>query len=124
MWYYFKKGKTHDLYALLIIILLSIILYFATNISLIKFIAIADIIISTGIFVDLWSHCFHHWANIYLSISLFRKWEKMTEDRVSFGIVINKELKVRLKVYCAKNNVKIKDVIEKALDEYLKEHGF
>jgi len=48
----------------------------------------------------------------------------MTEDKVSFGIVIPKELKTRLKVYCAKNNVKIKDAIEKALDEYLKEHGF
>jgi len=60
MFSFFKKGKTHDLYGLLVLILLNIILYFATNISLIKFIAIADIIISVGIFVDLWSHCFHH----------------------------------------------------------------
>jgi len=60
MFSYFKKGKTHDLYGLLIIILLNIILYFTTNISLVKFIAIADIVVSTGIFVDLWSHCFHH----------------------------------------------------------------
>lgn len=58
--YYFVHGKTHDLYGLLILILLSIILYLLTNISLVKFIAIADIVISTGIFVDLWSHCFHH----------------------------------------------------------------
>jgi hypothetical protein len=57
---YFKKGKTHDLYGLLIIILLNIILYFQTDISLIKFISIADIVISVAIFVDLWSHCFHH----------------------------------------------------------------
>jgi len=48
----------------------------------------------------------------------------MAEDKVSFGIVINKELKTRLKVYCAKNNMKIKDAIEKALDEYLKKNGF
>jgi len=60
MWYYFVHGKTHDLYGLLALVLLNIILYFATNISLVKFIAIADIVISTGIFVDLWSHCFHH----------------------------------------------------------------
>jgi len=60
MWYYFTHGKTHDLYGLLILILFNIILYFTTNISLVKFISIADIIISVAIFVDLWSHCFHH----------------------------------------------------------------
>lgn len=60
IFYYFVHGKTHDLYGLLILILLNIILYLLTNISLVKFIAIADIVISTGIFVDLWSHCFHH----------------------------------------------------------------
>jgi len=60
MWYHFTHGKTHDLYGLLILILLNIILYLTTDISLVKFIAIVDIVVSTGIFVDLWSHCFHH----------------------------------------------------------------
>jgi len=48
----------------------------------------------------------------------------MSEEKVSFGIVISKELKVRLKMYCAKNNMKIKDAISQALDEYLKKRGF
>ncbi len=48
----------------------------------------------------------------------------MSEEKVSFGIVISKELKVRLKMYCAKNNMKIKDAISEALDEYLKKRGF
>ena len=48
----------------------------------------------------------------------------MQEEKVSFGIVISRELKTRLKMYCAKNDKKIKDVIAEALDEYLKKRGF
>jgi len=62
-WEYLKKGKTHDLYGLLVLMIMSIIeMYygfseknmFNITIWLIVF------IISEGIFVDLWSHCFHH----------------------------------------------------------------
>jgi len=48
----------------------------------------------------------------------------MSEEKVSFGIVISRELKTRLKMYCAKNDKKIKDAISEALDEYLRKRGF
>lgn len=41
------------------------------------------------------------------------------EEKVSFGIVIPKSLKTRLKIYCAQNDKKIQDVIREALEEYL-----
>jgi len=60
IWYYFLHGKTHDLYGLIILFILSFILYFSIQNEFLKLIVIFQLIIITGIFVDLWSHCFHH----------------------------------------------------------------
>ena len=60
MFYYFTRGKTHDLYALIVIFVLAVVLYFTSASPVAKFISIADMILSAGVFVDLWSHCFHH----------------------------------------------------------------
>lgn len=60
MFYWFLHGKTHDLYGLLILIFFSVIMYtFETN-TFIQLISVLEIIIASDIFVDLWSHCFHH----------------------------------------------------------------
>ena len=60
MRYWFFHGKTHDLYGLLILGAMNIILYLYTTSTILHLISITDLVIVTGIFVDLWSHCFHH----------------------------------------------------------------
>ena len=45
--------------------------------------------------------------------------EKTKRERVVFGINIDKELKRKLKVYCANNNKTLTEAIEEALEEYL-----
>lgn len=60
MWYYFLRGKTHDLYGLLLLIFLSTVVYILDTDTVIRLISTLEIIISSDIFVDLWSHCFHH----------------------------------------------------------------
>ena len=45
--------------------------------------------------------------------------EKGKPERVVFGINIDKELKRKLKVYCANNNITLTEAIEEALEEYL-----
>ena len=55
---YFLRGKTHDLYALIAVFVLNAVLYFEPH--LYRFVAIADLVLATGVFVDLWAHCFHH----------------------------------------------------------------
>ncbi|QJF12335.1 putative viral structural protein [Acidianus rod-shaped virus 3] len=60
MFYYFSHGKMHDLYGLLLLIVLSIILIFSNVSTGEKIFAIIVLIVSTGVSVDLWAHCFHH----------------------------------------------------------------
>ncbi|ALG96891.1 hypothetical protein AZ268_gp23 [Acidianus rod-shaped virus 2] len=60
MFYYFRRGKTHDLYGLLLLIVLSIIMIFSNDNVTEKIFAVIVLIVSTGVFVDLWAHCFHH----------------------------------------------------------------
>jgi len=45
--------------------------------------------------------------------------EKSKKEKVVFGINIDKELKTKLKVYCANNNITMTEAIEEALTEYL-----
>ncbi len=52
MWWYFLHGKTHDLYGLLALI--------GIGLALRDWVGVAIALISTGVFVDLWAHCFHH----------------------------------------------------------------
>ncbi len=63
MLWWFLHGKTHDLYGLLIQIALSfVVLYYSFslhNFPLLLY-SVLVIVISSGVFVDLWSHCFHH----------------------------------------------------------------
>ena len=60
MWYWFLRGKTHDLYGLLLLIFLSTIVYILDNNAVTRLVSILEIVISSNIFVDLWAHCFHH----------------------------------------------------------------
>jgi len=49
--------------------------------------------------------------------------EKVKKERTVFGINIDKELKRKLKVYCANNNITLTEAIEEALEEYLQKRG-
>jgi metal-responsive CopG/Arc/MetJ family transcriptional regulator len=49
--------------------------------------------------------------------------EKVKKERTVFGINIDKELKRKLKVYCANNNKTLTEAIEEALEEYLQKRG-
>ena len=49
--------------------------------------------------------------------------EKMKREKVVFGINIDKELKTKLKVYCAENNITLTEAIETAISEYLEKRG-
>jgi len=60
MWYWFTHGKTHDLYGLLLLIFMSTVVYILDSNNVIRIISTSEIVISSDIFVDLWSHCFHH----------------------------------------------------------------
>ncbi len=60
IWSYFVRGKTHDLYGLLAMIVLNFILLFMTHDRSYEIIAVLDLMISSAIFADLWAHCFHH----------------------------------------------------------------
>ena len=60
MWQYFLHGKTHDLYGLLIMIATNGLIWGVTKSDLVHFLCFVDIIISVGVFVDLWAHNFHH----------------------------------------------------------------
>ena len=60
MWYWFTHGKTHDLYGLLLLIFLSTVLYILDTNVVVRLISTFEIVITSDIFVDLWSHCFHH----------------------------------------------------------------
>ncbi len=60
MWPYFTRGKAHDLYGLLAIIALNLVLLLTTHSHLYELIAVADMMIASAIFADLWAHCFHH----------------------------------------------------------------
>jgi len=60
MFYYFTHGKAHDLYGLLILVVVGVVVDLVSVSLLDKTLGLVDVIIGTGIFVDLWSHCFHH----------------------------------------------------------------
>ena len=60
MWYYFTHGKTHDLYGLLVLIVIGVVVNLVSVSLLNKTLGLVDVIIGAGIFVDLWCHCFHH----------------------------------------------------------------
>jgi len=60
MSYYFTHGKAHDLYGLLVLVVVGVIVNLFSVSLLDKFLSLVDVIIGTGVFVDLWSHCFHH----------------------------------------------------------------
>ena len=49
--------------------------------------------------------------------------EKEKPERVVFGINIDKELKTKLKVYCAEHNITLTEAIETAISEYLQKRG-
>ncbi|MEM0134396.1 MAG: hypothetical protein QXU18_04105 [Thermoplasmatales archaeon] len=61
MWNAFIRGKTHDLYGLIIIFLIFLYFLKTTYGSFLDTVAIViGIAITFAIFADLWSHCFHH----------------------------------------------------------------
>jgi hypothetical protein len=60
MFYWFTHGKTHDLYGLILLIFLSTVIYILDTDVVVRLISTLEIVISSDIFVDLWSHCFHH----------------------------------------------------------------
>lgn len=60
MFYYFTHGKTHDLYGLLVLVVVGVIANITSTSLDEKVLSLVAIIIGTGVFVDLWSHCFHH----------------------------------------------------------------
>ena len=60
MMYYFFHGKTHDLYGLLLLMFFSAIIYIFDIDAYIRLISVIEIIVASDVFVDLWSHCFHH----------------------------------------------------------------
>jgi hypothetical protein len=60
IWRYFVRGKTHDLYGLLTIIVLNFLILLTTSNKLYEIIAVLDLMFATAIFADLWAHCFHH----------------------------------------------------------------
>lgn len=45
------------------------------------------------------------------------------KQKAVFGIYMDKDLKTRLKVYCAKNNLQLTQAIEEAIREYLQKRG-
>jgi len=49
--------------------------------------------------------------------------ETTKKERVVFGINIDKELKRKLKVYCAENGITLTEAIETAITEYLQRRG-
>jgi len=60
MWDHFLHGKTHDLYGLLIIIVIELASVLTSHNALDEVKDIIIMLISGGIFADLWAHCFHH----------------------------------------------------------------
>ncbi|CAC87290.1 hypothetical protein [Sulfolobus islandicus rod-shaped virus 2] len=48
---------------------------------------------------------------------------KQKKQKAVFGIYMDKDLKTRLKVYCAKNNLQLTQAIEEAIKEYLQKRG-
>ena len=60
MFYWFIHGKTHDLYGLILLIFLSTVVYILDTNVIVRLVSTLEIVISSDIFVDLWSHCFHH----------------------------------------------------------------
>ncbi len=60
MWSHFKRGKTHDVYGLLLMVATNFFLLFTTHAVSHEVVAILDLMTSTGIMADLWAHCFHH----------------------------------------------------------------
>ncbi len=49
--------------------------------------------------------------------------EATKKERTVFGINIDKNLKIKLKVYCAEHNITITQAIEEAISEYLQKRG-
>ena len=49
--------------------------------------------------------------------------QKEKREKVVFGINIDKELKTKLKVFCANNNLTMTQAIEEALEEYLQKRS-
>ena len=49
--------------------------------------------------------------------------KQVQRERIVFGVHIDKELKRKLKVYCANNNITLTEAIEEALAEYLQKRG-
>ncbi len=60
MWKYFEKGRTHDLYGLLVVIAIELASVLTTHNALSEIKDIIIMLISAGVFADLWAHCFHH----------------------------------------------------------------
>jgi len=57
---YFLKGKTHDIYGAIILVIVAIAIILYSNSVDIKALGVLDLLIGAGIAVDLWAHCFHH----------------------------------------------------------------
>jgi hypothetical protein len=57
---HFLRGKTHDVYGLLLMVATNFYLLFSTASKTHELLAVIDLMTSTGIMADLWAHCFHH----------------------------------------------------------------
>ncbi|CAH69436.1 hypothetical protein [Deltalipothrixvirus pozzuoliense] len=60
MWYAFTHGKAHDEYGALTLVLVSVLAILSSHSLSLTAFATLSLIVGTGIFVDLWAHCFHH----------------------------------------------------------------
>ncbi len=57
---WFLSGHAHDYYALLLIILLSLLLYGFPSLRNHPIMYVLIMILATGVFVDLWAHRWRH----------------------------------------------------------------
>jgi len=49
--------------------------------------------------------------------------QKVKNQKVVFGINIDKDLKMKLKRYCVEQDMTLTEAIEEALEEYLQKRG-
>jgi hypothetical protein len=57
---HFLKGKTHDIYGLILVVITNFYLLFSTHAVTHEVVAVLDLMTATGIMADIWAHCFHH----------------------------------------------------------------
>ncbi len=60
MWKEFLKGRTHDLYGLLFVIVVQTFMTLTAHQDVKELLDVMTVAVSAGVFADLWAHCFHH----------------------------------------------------------------